>query len=247
MRKSGHRTILFFLFGIAPLLSNPVIAETAYPSLEYAGGEVNYSGKTVAVGGRTIVGIGVARADANTNFSTWMPAAHGLREFCVNITNQSGNFQAALNFRRPESDTTGGRRGLPFLEKNPKYAELMSKLNADQIGMLVEMSACDDVVAGPYLLGGWKSEIDARPPRRISIMINSRSSDHVALELVAEDLDAAPKYGKCRALPSGRRQGFDRICEVELHDAVKQRIVVTTIGFGGDRNPPVVAEIIVPP
>lgn len=246
MGKSGHRTGLFFLIVLATCLSHAVAADNAYPSLEYAGGEVNYSGKTVAVGGRTIVGIGVARANADANFSTWMPATDKLRTFCVTITDQSGTFQAALNFRRSKSDKNGGRRGLPFPHKDPKYSEFLAKLSADEIGILVEMSACDDVVAGPYLLGGWKSEIDARPPRRISVMINSRSSDHVALELVAEGRDAAPKYGICRALPSGRRQGFDRICEVDLHDSQKQRIVVTTIGFGGDRNPPVVAEIIVP-
>jgi hypothetical protein len=247
MRAPASKQIVFtlLLFMFAGLCAEGAAAEPTYPSLEFIKADVRYSGKTVAVGGRTIVGIGIAEAQKPMYFSTWTPAGDGIQDYCLNITSQSGGYFAQALYRRSASDSSGGRHHLPYKPDNAEYLAHLKQLGPTQIGLLLETSACDATISGPYLLAAWRSEVESMPPHKIHVMVNSRSSDQVAIEVYANTAQT-PKYGTCKPVPAGRRQGFDRICEVDLHDANRQKIVVTTFSFGGDRNPPVEAEIIVP-
>lgn len=243
MPISRQAKLILLFSGFVAFPAQSPAAEPSYPSLVLESTDERYA-ETVSVGGRTIVGIGVAKPYDAMYFSTWTPEAK-MREFCLTITSQSGNYFAQANYKRAPSDSARGRHRLPYKPNKPEHLALLEKLGPQEIGLLIETSACDHVVAGPYLLGAWWSEVGNTPPEKISVMINSRSSDQVGVEIHADGA-TAPHYGVCKAVPAGRRQGFDRVCELTLHSASRQKIVVTTFGIGGDRNPPVEAEIIVP-
>lgn len=220
-------------------------AQTSHLSLYLAKGspEEDFSGKEVEVGGRTIVGIGTSvKPGEPKEFSVWAPTASVAGQLCLNVTSQSGAYIAFADYTRDADDSIGSRR-LPY---SSQYLGYLKDLEVSELALLIEASKCDDLVQGPYLVGAWGSVIEKRP-QAIEVMINSRGSDYVAVEVTAKGERSGPGDSKCNPVPAGQRQGFDIICKIKLldnHD--RQTITVNTVGFGGILNPPVQAEILLP-
>jgi hypothetical protein len=168
-----------------------------------------------------------------------MPATVDIDGICLNLTSQSGTYVGVAGYF---GDDGGGPRTLPYASED--YQDYLEALEEEQMGLLIETSACDDRIEGPFLIGAWRSRVPAEHPE-ITVMVNSKGSDMVAVQL-RPSADGEPgEMALCSPVEAGQRRGYDFVCRATLLPAYRQTIEIHTVGFGGTRNPPVTADIIV--
>jgi hypothetical protein len=139
--------------------------------------------------------------------------------FCTDIVSRARSYRGRANIYVP----SGAQRPVvvPFIDFS-RYADLLSTVQDDEMAIRVRYGACDDVDDNssiPATIARWGEAATAEPLRKITLLLNARTSE-AAVRLSAAGVVFAQQH--CERVSEPQRTGYDFICRMKLKNMDEQ-------------------------